>query len=209
METVRIKLRRSLESGFLVTLYCQIKQQVKEIEGFLPLPPEELQHSFDHWQCAYRQIEAVRQQVDFRLTAKRVEFGCSLAEVENIKTHLNQWLNAHSPGWQTIRDCLIQTSAQLHPDIQVILDAKEPELRRLPWQEWDLLETYYPKAEVVLSISRTQSRGTTQPALHRLKSHHARILVVVGQSEGINTASKALLETKGLHAGALQVKNVP
>ena len=194
MHIVRIKLRQTSEQGFLVTL-THDKQQL-EIEGFLPLFPQALQYSFKQWQSAYRQLEDVRLYIapkpGLRLTPKSVKIASNSEYTNAVKTHLNQWLNSGNSDWQTIRDGLISLANQLDrevdKEIQLIVDTKDIDLRRLPWQEWDLLEKYYPSSEVALSTPKNKNYKIRK-ILPRLDSIKARILVVVGRSNDINTQS--------------------
>jgi ABC-type phosphate transport system substrate-binding protein len=104
-----------------------------------------------------------------------------------VKAHLNQWLNSGDNLWQPIRDGLIAIAQQLHQtsdEIRVILDAKDINLRRLPWQEWSLFEEHYPHAEVALSAPRNSD---TRRVGSLKSSSKVRILVAVGRSDGINT----------------------
>lgn len=61
MATVKLKLRQS-EEGFLVIL--TLTNREFEAEGFLALLPPKLELSFNNWQSAYRQIEAVPQSAE-------------------------------------------------------------------------------------------------------------------------------------------------
>jgi phosphate binding protein len=192
MHVVRLKLRQTSEQGFLVTLTCDAKKL--EIEGFLPVLPEDLQTAFSQWQTAYRQLEDVRSLITqpiFRITPKSVTIGSNSEYTQTVKTHLNQWLNSSELSWQTIRERLISLANQFdredEKEIQFILDVQEINLRRLPWQEWELLEKYYPNTEVAFSISNTQDLPISNN--HYPKRKKIGILVVVGRSNGINTQS--------------------
>ncbi|NEP05622.1 MAG: hypothetical protein F6K25_20900 [Okeania sp. SIO2G4] len=46
-------------------------------------------------------------------------------------------------------------------EIRVFLDAKNPKLRRLPWQEWGLLASRFPQAEIVM---RVRGKGGLKPS---------------------------------------------
>lgn len=192
MHIVKIKLRKTSEQGFLVTLTCD-KQQL-EIEGFLSVVPKELQKAFQQWQTAYRQLEDVRLYISakpgFRLNPKSVKIVSNSEYTSAVKTHLNQWLNSFDQQWQPIRDGLISLANQLHQEvdqeIQLIVDTQDINLRRLPWQEWDLLEKYYPTAEVALSIPKTKDSTIAKLSPYP-DNLSARILVVVGRSNDINT----------------------
>ncbi|MCU0535324.1 MAG: substrate-binding domain-containing protein [Hydrococcus sp. Prado102] len=191
MHVVRLKLRQTSEQGYLVTLTCDRKKL--EIEGFLASLPEELQVAFSQWQTAYRQLEDVRSLITqsiFRITPKSVTIGSNSEYTQTVKTHLNKWLNSSDLSWQTIREGLISLANQFdreeEKEVQFILDVQEINLRRLPWQEWDLLEKYYPNTEVAFSLSKTQDLPISKE-FHYPKRKKIGILVVVGRSDGINT----------------------
>ncbi len=185
MAIVKLKLRPTLEAGFLVTLTTN---QV-EREGFLPPLPTELESSFKNWQLGYRQIEAVRSCIapkpGMRLTPKAVTIHSNAEYTVAVKDHLNQWLNSGDSRWQPIRDGLIAIAQNLHQtneEIRMIIDAKDINLRRLPWQEWNLFVHHYPEVEVALSANKDREISKVRP-----KSPKIRILVAVGRSDGINT----------------------
>lgn len=189
MPIVKLKLRRTSQEGYLVILTATNREF--ETEGFLPPLPPELLSSFNQWQSAYRQIEDVRSYIapapGVRLTPKGVTIHSSWEYTNAVKAHLNQWLNSGDSKWQPIRDGLIAIANQLGQagdEIRVILDAKDINLRRLPWQEWTLFEEYYPQAEVALSAPRSSDnkRFGSLPG-----SANVRILVAVGRSNAIST----------------------
>jgi ABC-type phosphate transport system substrate-binding protein len=189
MAIVKLKLRRTSEEGFLVILTSTNREH--ETEGVLAPLPKELELSFNKWQSAYRQIEAVRSCIapapGVRLTQKGVTIHSNSEHTNAVKTNLNQWLNSGDSRWQPIRDGLIAIADQLNQagdEIRVILDAKDIDLRRLPWQEWSLFEEHYPQAEVALSAPRSPDKKRTSPLP---TSSKIRILVAVGRSDGINT----------------------
>ncbi|MBD2678800.1 MULTISPECIES: substrate-binding domain-containing protein [Nostoc] len=189
MAIVKLKLRRSSQDGFLVIL--TVKNLDEETEGFLPPLPLNLESSFNQWQSAYRQIEAVRSCVapapGLRLTPKTVTIHSHAEHTLAVKDELNQWLNTYDNKWLPIRDKLIAIAQQLHQsneEIRVIIDAKDIDLRRLPWQEWNLFEEHYPNAEIALSAPKNKNKHSDKLVP---QSQHIRILVAVGRSDGINT----------------------
>lgn len=187
MAIVKLKLRRTSQEGFLVILTGTNREF--ETEGFLSPLPAELESSFNKWQSAYRQIEAVRSYIapapGVRLTPKGVTIHSNSDHTHAVKAHLNQWLNSGDSRWQPIRDGLIAIAQQLDradEEIRLILDAKDIDLRRLPWQEWNLFEEHYPHAEIALSTPKNSKPIKLLPT-----SSKVRILVAVGRSDGINT----------------------
>lgn len=192
MHIIRLKLRQTSQQGFLATLTYD--RQHLEVEGFLPLLPEDLRSSFTKWQTAYRQLDDVRlyisPQPGFRLTPKSVQIISHFECTSLVKTYLNQWLNCNNNQWQPIRETLISLADRLHrennTEIQFILDAQNVELHRLPWQEWDLLEKYYPNSEVAFTTPKLKHSPIKQN-LPNLNSPKIRILLVVGRSNDLNT----------------------
>ncbi|MBX9254246.1 substrate-binding domain-containing protein [Desmonostoc muscorum CCALA 125] len=185
MAIVKLKFRRNSPDGFLVIL--TVKNLDEETEGFLPPLPANLESSFNEWQSAYRQIEAVRSCATFRLTPKSATIHSHAEQTAAVKDQLNQWLNTSDYKWRPIRDRLIAIAQQLHQsneEIRVIIDAKDIDLRRLPWQEWNLFEEHYPNAEIALSAPKNKNKQSDKLVP---QSQHIRILVAVGRSDGINT----------------------
>ncbi len=187
MAIVKLKLRES-KQGFQVDLTA--KQLDVETEGFLPALPPQLELSFNDWQLAYRQIDAVRSVFtsrQLRITPKSVTKYSSAQHTTSVKEGLNQWLNCGDRRWLPVRDKLIAIAQQLHQkneEIRIIIDARDVNLRRLPWQEWNLFEEYYPQVEIALSAPKS----TYQKTDYLLpQSSKIRILVAVGRSDGINT----------------------
>ncbi|BAY82248.1 phosphate ABC transporter periplasmic phosphate-binding protein [Calothrix parasitica NIES-267] len=188
MTIVKLKIRESKE-GFQVDLTA--KQLDIETEGFLPPLPSQLETSFNNWQLAYRQIEAVRSCIapapGMRITPKSVTKYSSAKHTTSVKECLNQWLNCGDSRWLPVRDRLIAIAQQLHQnneEIRVIVDAKDVSLRRLPWQEWNLFEEHYPQVEIALSAAKNTYKKASYPLP---KSSKIRVLVAVGRSDGINT----------------------
>jgi ABC-type phosphate transport system substrate-binding protein len=185
MAIVKLKIRPTSEAGFLVTLTTN---QV-EREGFLPPLPSELESSFKNWQLGYRQIETVRSCIapkpGMRLTPRAVTIHSNAEYTVAVTDHLNQWLNSGDRRWQPIRDGLIAIAQNLHQtneEIRMIIDARDINLRRLPWQEWNLFVHHYPEVEIALSANKDREVSKVRP-----KSLNLRILVAVGRSDGINT----------------------
>ncbi|MBV6624728.1 MAG: substrate-binding domain-containing protein [Rivularia sp. (in: Bacteria)] len=187
MVIVKLKIRESKE-GFQVDLTA--RELYIETEGYLPPLPPKLETSFNNWQLAYRDIDAVRSvftSTQVRLTPKNIINHSSAEYTTSVKDSLNQWLNSGDSKWLPVRDRLIAIAQQLHhrnEEIRVIIDAKDVKLRRLPWQEWNLFEEHYPQVEIALSAAKNTFKQTKY-ALPQ--SSKIRVLVAVGRSDGINT----------------------
>jgi ABC-type phosphate transport system substrate-binding protein len=187
-------LRQISEEGFFVTL-TQDRDRL-EIEGFLPFVPEQLQLALQQWQSIYRELDRSRSllsvETEFRILPRSVQ-NVSYWEYTNlVKLQLNSWLNNKNPQWQAIRESLIAIANQLHQqsdrEVQIIIDTQNIELRRLPWQEWDLVEKYYPHSEIAFTTLKLNQVPVKKNTLH-LDNDKVKILIVVGKSEGINTKS--------------------
>lgn len=190
---IKLKFRLAPNNQLRVNLTASHRPG-KETEGYISAPPSLLEASFTRWQTDYRQLDDIRQYISpqpgLRLSPKSLTISSPIIPVAEVKTYLNEWLNCSEKEWQPIRDSLISIAHQLHQageeEPQIIIDAYDINLLRLPWQEWDLLEQYYPWAEIALCIPRSNlseySRIHPQPA-----SSRPRLLVVVGRSDHINT----------------------
>ncbi|MEA5596926.1 substrate-binding domain-containing protein [Rivularia sp. UHCC 0363] len=189
MAIVKLKLRGNCRDGFHVDLTAQLLNI--ETEGFLPPLPAQLESSFNNWQLAYRQIDAVRSYIapspGMRIIPKAVTKYSSTEYVTSVKECLNEWLNSGDSRWLPVRDRLIAIAQQINytdEEVRFIIDAKDVNLRRLPWQEWNLFEEYYPQVEISLDAAKSSFRKTNDVFP---KSSKIRVLVVVGRSDGINT----------------------
>ena len=189
MVLVKLKLRGNSQQGWNVDL--TVRELEIEAEGFLPSLPPELESSLKKWQSAYRQIDTVRSCIapkpGIRVEPKSVTRNSSVEHTTVVSKHLNQWLNSDDAKWQPIRDKLIGISQKLesiNEEVCVLVDAKDINLRRLPWQEWDIFEKHYPQVEIALSLPKKSDKTIIKILPH---SREIRILVVVGRNNGINT----------------------
>ncbi len=176
--------------------------QINPVDGSLPALPPHLevsqplessnsrQSAYSQWQYSYRQFDAVRK-VSSRINPKKSVTDSQAREIsfqqkKLVIQSLNEWLNSHDSGWQPIRDELIAVLSYLQKtgqEVRLFLDTQHPQLRRLPWQEWDLFQHRFPQAEVSI---RLQTRPTTkiQPIC---PDTQVKVLAVIGKSDGINT----------------------
>ncbi|NET41609.1 substrate-binding domain-containing protein [Okeania sp. SIO2B3] len=182
MSIIKIKLLETEAPGFHVTLTAN-DGKFDSIDGFLPALPPELESSLSNWQLAYHQLEKVRK-ISTRISPKKTISFSSSEQRKLVKTQINKWLDSDDSRWRPIREELISVFSSLQnseSEIRVFLDAKNPKLRRLPWQEWGLLASRFPQAEIAM---RVRGKGALKPAPNHGK---LRVLLVVGKSAGINT----------------------
>jgi ABC-type phosphate transport system substrate-binding protein len=161
-------------------------RQGKETEGFLILPPESLATSVQNWETNYRQIKADA----LRITPGKVTIASLSMMMKEVKQALNSWLNSNDEEWRKIRDSLIAIANQLveiqAQECHLIIDANDVNLFKLPWQEWDVLQRYYPHTEVALTVSQRSLDTVTK--IKKTLVNHPRILVVVGHTTNINSS---------------------
>ncbi len=186
MKIIKIKLIDSINNRFHVTLTSIDTPDTKfhSIDGLLPCLPSQLETSFNQWQSAYYELEDVRK-VATRLSPKSVVNHSSVEQKEQVKITLNQWLNSSGSSWQPIRDELIAVLSSLQSsgeEIRLFLDIQNPNLRRIPWQEWSLFESRFPQTEIAIRV-----RGNREKFRPPRKFSKVRIILIVGKSDGINT----------------------
>ncbi len=191
MQIIKLKFRKISERGFFVTLSCSDRPW--EIEGYLsPMPPA-LKMAVRQWQNNYRLLDGIRSKISdrgtLRVIPKSVRVSSSAESINAIEINLNLWLNNTASQWQAIRDGLIAVANQFQSqELQIAIDTQQIDLCRLPWQEWDLFRQYYPQAEVAISTPTAKDLAIAIPS-DIINSKKARILLVVGKSDGINTQS--------------------
>ncbi|MGK7923627.1 MAG: ABC transporter substrate-binding protein [Trichodesmium sp.] len=185
MKIIKIKLIDNVNNKFHVTLTLIDTKDTNfhSIDGLLPRLPSQLETSFKKWKEAYYQLEDVRK-VATRLSPKSVINHSSSEQKEQVKITLNQWLDSGESSWQPIRDELIAVLSSLQSseaEIRLFLDIQNPNLRRIPWQEWSLFESRFPNTEIAIRV-KGKSRFTGVRKLSKV-----RIILIVGKSDGINT----------------------
>jgi len=104
---------------------------------------------------------------------------------QRLQDALNEWLRS-----ETFLPLERQLRSQFSPveEVRIVIETDDDLLRRLPWQRWAFFKDY-PRAEMALSCSEYQCRSST-PCTPRKK---ARILAVLGNSQGINLEQDAQL----------------
>ena len=102
---------------------------------------------------------------------------------QNLQDALNSWLQA-----ETFLPIERQLRSQLSPveEIHVAIATDDPLLRQLPWHRWEFFKDY-PRAEMALSCSTYQ----LHPAAPRPPHPKARVLAILGNSQGINLEQDA------------------
>lgn len=179
----------TFETGFTIKLKLGAEQQRPrlEVSGSLPAALD-LPQLYQNWQAAYRQMGEPTLRIHFpeaQITNVSIRDHCDRAATV-LKQRLNDWLSHEQ--LRKLRERLLLEVPKSEP-IRVILQTSDPMLRRLPWLVWDLLEEYYPNAEIALSIDDYELT-TAQPIRQQV-----RILAILGDSSGIDLQTdRQLLE---------------
>jgi CHASE2 domain-containing sensor protein len=169
----------SFETGFPVTV--QIGEEADrpsvETQGKLPPNPAITKH-YENWQVTYRNL-GLRSRLQApagQITNVSIIQDCYNA-AQQLQHALNTWLQADS--FRPVRERLLE---KLLPseEIRFILQMELPQLQRLPWHSWELLDRY-PKAE--LAISAPVYERISHPTSIASK---IRILAILGNSQGID-----------------------
>ncbi|MGJ3245285.1 MAG: CHASE2 domain-containing protein [Elainellaceae cyanobacterium] len=164
----------------------------------LPAAPH-IPEFYRQWRLLYVSLHQ-RLDLCFRIDIEAADVtNVSEREFSELCQHLseaiNDWLNASS-------FCRVvqQLRTQLDTDdpIRFIFESDDRLLQRLPWHLWHFFDDY-PEAEVALSAPTYQR---SQPQIvPSTPSSKARILAILGNSQGINTAEdRAYLEQLSNHA---------
>ncbi|MBD2680927.1 MULTISPECIES: CHAT domain-containing protein [Nostoc] len=198
---VVLKLDGDFYEGFRVSLEIGEDGSLPDVElsdKELKLPPlPTLPDIYQDWSNSYRSLDGYRikpkkeQITNVRFQSLKKE--CH-AKADIIKQNFITWLQADS--FRRIKElCLTQLTAA--DQVRVIIRTNETQLRKLPWHLWDLFE-YYPHAEVALSSLSSQRFKKSD----RLNT---RILIILGNSEGINVAEDEKLLKKYCQAAEVIV----
>lgn len=191
MATVRLIVRRQNmndpNSGFRVTLDARDFNR-DDIEGSLPpLPPSLVSHLED-WKQAYVAQDEVRSHCRIAagaVTRRSIQDITHLAE--SLEQDFNTWLVWTDRGWVRIREVLAIIAHQSPEEPRLLLDfGNNHDLKRLPWQDWELFVSNYRRADPALRLFNDSRQRLPDYSFPR--SAKVRILAVVGDSTGIDTA---------------------
>jgi ABC-type branched-subunit amino acid transport system substrate-binding protein len=224
MVIVRLIIRRQNEadpaSGYRVTLDARDLRQ-EDLEGTLPPLPPALCQALNDWKQAYSEQEGVRSHysanVEGDQTSYRIMAGSATQRsvrdtnnlVEALEKGFRDWLLPVDFGWLKIRDSLNRIAGRTTPEPRLIIDlGTANELKRLPWQDWDLLRDNFPQADAALRLFNDDARQR----LHEYpypRSAKVKILVVVGESTGISSSQDLAAITQLQHDDPTRVEVVP
>ncbi|MDF5713787.1 MAG: CHAT domain-containing protein, partial [Rhizonema sp. NSF051] len=149
--------------------------------GSLP-PAPEIAELYKRFQLIYqalyqRLVSPLRIQVDSTGLTNISEVDFSEVQ-EQLYLAINSWLSSDS--FRPIDEKLREKLA-LDEEFQVIIEASDPLLHRLPWHLWNFVE-HYQLCEVAVSTPKYE-RVTLLP---KQKTNKVRILAILGNNEGID-----------------------
>ncbi|MGF1674083.1 MAG: CHAT domain-containing protein, partial [Rivularia sp. (in: cyanobacteria)] len=181
---VVLKLDGDFNEGFSVSLEIgeDGKRATVELsDNQLRLPPiVKLPDIYQEWCRSYRGLDGYRIKPKLgqlsNIKVSSLKEDCQ-TKADDIKLILNKWLKADS-FYRIKEECLIHLSPD--DEIRFIIRTPEFQLRKLPWHLWDLFDSY-PGAEIALSCFSARR-------FSRNYRNRVRILIVLGNSEGINVA---------------------
>ncbi|MBD2300415.1 eIF2A-related protein [Nostoc sp. FACHB-190] len=202
---VVLKLDGDFHEGFRASLTISVEGSLPDIElsdNTLKLPPlPTLPEIYQTWSKSYRSLDGYRikpkkdQITNVRFQSLKTE--CH-TQADILKQQFINWLQADS--FQRIKEvCLSQLNSD--DEVRVIIRTNETQLRKLPWQLWNLF-TYYPHAEVAFSSLTSQRIKTSNRP-------HIRILIILGNSAGINVAEDEKLLKQYCQAAEIVVLAEP
>ncbi|UKO98745.1 nSTAND1 domain-containing NTPase [Nostoc sp. UHCC 0870] len=202
---VVLTLDGDFPEGFRVSLEIGEDGSYPDVElndNALKLPSlPTLPHIYQEWSNSYRSLDGYRikpkknQITNVKFQALKQE--CH-AQTDILKQKFITWLQAES--FRTIKEVCL-THLNITDEVRVIIRTNETQQRKLPWHLWDLFESYL-HAEVAFSSLSSQR---FQKSL-RLNT---RILIILGNSEGINVKEDEKLLKKYCQAAEIVVLAEP
>jgi hypothetical protein len=173
-------------TGYKVTLEVgdEGKRPDVRIRGELPTALDVIQ-SFQEWRKIYgRKHGQSRIKVNAVKNFKAIEYKQQCEEYsDKLLSLFNTWLESES--FNAIRNYLSEFNTNQEQELHIILSSDSLELRKLPWHLWYL----WSGVEVALSASDA-ARGV------RILREKIRILIILGDSTGINVKADEMLLQK-------------
>jgi uncharacterized protein YjbI with pentapeptide repeats len=169
-------------NGFLVTAQIGKESTLPQTELVVELNDvTEVLWAYKQWQEAYRKYYTGPLRIDVpENQVTNIRGGMSRSDCELMAQNLGRQMNLllAAEGFRTVREQLLQ-SLQAQAPIRIIVQTDDPQMRRLPWQLWDLLERF-PLAEMGVS-------GSSYHGVEFVKAdRQMRILAIFGNSVGID-----------------------
>ena len=181
---VVLKLDGDFERGFRVGLEIgedgkRADVELNDSQLRLPAIPK-LPSIYQEWCRSYRGLDGYRIKVKkgylSNVKVSSLKQECQ-RKADYIKFNFTNWLKADS-FYRIKEECLINLSPD--DEIRFIIRTTELQLRKLPWHLWDLFDSYLDAEIAFSSLSSCR--------FSRSYRNRVRILIVLGNSEGINVA---------------------
>ncbi len=180
----------SEDTQFRVSLEIKADLQTIQKKGVLTKHAHLFSCLGDHWQTAYRNLEA-----NYRIRPLIIDNTPSLKErIRNcqesaiaLEKLMAEWLNSEEflPLDRRLREELNRDD-----EICFVIRTENNELQKLPWHTWDFFDRY-PKAELAFASLERESTVTKSRSFHP----KVRILAILGHSGGIDVErDRQLLE---------------
>lgn len=170
----------SFGQGFSVTLQIGDEGAAPSSETTGELPPDlAIPQLYQGWQSLYRQLDLSGRPMGLPKVPKpSTQIQDCQQAAQQLRDRFAQWLEARS--FRPIREKWLE---QLDPaeTIRAVIQTDDPQLRRLPWHLWDVMERY-PQAEMALS---PQDFGT-HPQPSDKPNSQVHVLAILGNSQGID-----------------------
>lgn len=160
-----------------------------EEQGLLPPIPDELTTQVKNWKETYRKLSQRTRKInpggiELDGTLSNYRSRCKTEAIQLVKA-FNEWLKL-AQGFQSV-DSILREYLSLDEHIQVILSTDDQDLQNLPWNQWSFIE-HYRHAEIGFSPLKSRRR-VTQPSSAKDDPSVVNILVVLGDSKGIDISS--------------------
>ncbi|ARV58803.1 hypothetical protein BZZ01_09265 [Nostocales cyanobacterium HT-58-2] len=178
----------NLEKGNFNDGFSPVTAQLWEINNSRPIkftgglpPAPEIPELYKRFQLIYQALNQrlLRSGLEIESTGLNNVSEVDFSEVqEQLYEAINSWLN--SDLFRPI-DQELRGRFALDEEFQVIIEASDSLLRRLPWHLWNFIERYQ-SCEVAVSTSKYER----VESLPKPKINQVRILAVLGNSEGID-----------------------
>jgi WD40 repeat protein len=144
------------------------------------LPAPDLVREYEQWQGTCRRLSGnrIKPKLDLPTSGKFSDLDDLYSEcqraAEQLRNAVNQWFD-RSPAGKIIHERLL---ANLEDEYRVVICTDNPQARQIPWLLWQGWERYR-QLEISIGAPYTQRSD-------RIYQQQVRILVILGNSDGIN-----------------------
>jgi len=192
---IRLDIQGDFDSGFSVT--AQILEDsapfplIAGDAGKLPRNPD-IKEAYRNWQALYRNIVAsistfpLTRRPSFTNISANIhenDFEPFRRETQDLITNFNNWLKHQD--FQPI-ESLLRTHLEPGEENRILLLTNNHWLRKMPWQEWDLLKDF-PQTEVGFSSPIFQQSKQLSASQDKVK-----ILAILGYQADIESQGQPI-----------------